>query len=401
MHDIHYLGLSSLVSLRSHIPDLSLVAVALSSVVRQLRIAYLVFLIFPLLLIVSVREISIVNFDSTFSFIFSFIFFNIISSYILFSLSMFVSLSFVCSPPFLLFIFPFCFPLSLLFSFVPTSSSLSSASFPFPIFLFLRYLSFVPLPFSSFFFSLFSTPPCCFFFSSLGYSYSPPPPFSAVSTPSLIVFLFLFSFSTPLLLLPFLLLLLFSFSSCSLFCFSPLRLLLFLLLLLLRRLLLPGFFLSYCFPPLLAVSFFPSPFLFLPLLSPVFSYSFSPFSLVLLLSFLLVFPLSFVVYSFAYYSLVAFLRSVVSFSFLFFQLFRLYSSAVSFLFCSPYCIPPRFFFFHVRFVGSFPILSPPPPLLRSLRGFLCSSYPSSCACGSVFVSFLSSAPHRLLCFLSV
>ena len=138
----------------------------------------------------------------------------------------------------------------------------------------------------------------------------------------------------------------------------------------------------------------------------VFSYSFGPFSLDL--SFLSVFPLSFVMYSFAYPSLVASLCPVVvSFSFLFFLTFCLFSSTVSFLFCPP-PPPPRTVFLRSSsssMHGSL-VLSPsypsPPYATLSVGSFALLTLPPVLPVPSLYLFFLllrsSSASFASLSF---
>ena len=353
----------------------------------------------------SVSALSIINFNYAVSFISSFILLHIISSYILHFFSLFFSIGFVCFPPFLLFLFPFWFPFlfSSVSSFVSASFSVSSTSFPFPFFLFFRYLYplFVSLfpRFSSLF---FSAPPCRCFFSSFGFSCSASPLLSPLF-PLLICSIFSLFYPYPSLSFgfpptsAFLLLFLFSlllFSSLSSLSSAPLpssSSASWILSFFVFSSSVGSFFLPFSFP-FLASSF---PCLFL-LLRSLFScsLSFFPFGFS---------SLSFAMYSFAYRLLVAFLSSVVSFPFLFFLHFQLYSSAVSYLFRPPYCIPPRFFFLPcaVRSIMTFPPSCPPPPPSSALSdGSFALFRPSSCSCGSVFVSFLSFVPVflRIVCF---
>ena len=145
------------------------------------------------------REISIVTFDSTFSFVYSFMLFHVISSCVsCFFLCWFLSVSpasLLFSSLFFLSGFPFSSLLFhllslLLLRFLPLP-------FPFPIFLFLRYLYpllvFIFTRFSSLFSQLLPTASSSFLSDSL--ALLPPPP--SFSAPSLVVFLFLFSFYTP------------------------------------------------------------------------------------------------------------------------------------------------------------------------------------------------------------
>ena len=325
-----------------------------------------------------------------------------------------LSISFLVTFP-LLFCFVFCS--CFFFGFF---HCLSFSYLPVP----LVSLSFVSFPFYSFFFSLLrsSLLLLLLFFRLLLCS---PPPFSAVSTPSLVDFLFLFFFSVPF----------FSWLSSS-FCFSPLLVLsllshptfshlhlpLFPLLLFLHRHLLRGVFLSSCFPSLSAVSSFPSPFLFLPILSPDFSYSFGPFSVTFLLSFLSVFPLSVLCYvflrlplagcvlafcSFIFVSILSPLPTVFVHGFLSLPPSLLYSSAVLLSSMrgslsaglSPACphpspipLPPRSLlvpslFFALPPVLAVPCWSPFFLLLRSSSAFICFTFfPYKSLAPAVFLS---------------
>ena len=122
------------VRIGSHVPERSLVTVAVRSVIERFSVAYVVFLLFPLLLFCVRSSNVIINFCLRF---FLFVHYIIFILYIVYCFwCSVVSDSSAFSPSVLLFLFPFWFPFFLCFCFlfVP-APSFSSSSFPFPIFL--------------------------------------------------------------------------------------------------------------------------------------------------------------------------------------------------------------------------------------------------------------------------
>ena len=276
-------------------------------------------------------------------------------------------------------------------SFVPTPSSFSSSSFPFLIFLLHLY----PYPLFVFLIPRFLLSLLLLLlFFQLPPALLTPPPFSAVSAPSLVGFLLIspspsLSHSPCLLLLAFLLvllfILLFLFSLLlSGPTFSTLRLLPLHPLLLFLRLLLHGFFLSSSFPPPSSISAFPS-------LSSSFYLVFLPPPVPFLLLFFLfisVFPLS--VFSLCIPICLYMCSCNLWFHFQF-----------SFLFSPCKCISPRFFSLSSfslplsgRFLLVLPLLGSLPPLYP-LGPFILLLRFSSCGCGYLLDSFIPSATVSL------